>query len=73
MAVDIFSLLDGSFLRTIFLNFQHKFISWLFAEFVDSIGCHNKHWTHVTADKSTTNNLMFFFVSDLNIEYFNNY
>ena len=31
------------------------------------------HWTHVTADKSTNNTVVFFFVSDLKMVYYNNY
>ena len=33
----------------------------------------NIHRTHVTANNSTNNNFAFFFVSDLKIEYYNNY
>ena len=35
--------------------------------------CLNIHGTHVTANISTNNNFMFFFVSDLKIVYNNNY
>ena len=31
------------------------------------------HVTHVNANNSTNNNLLFFFVSDLKIVYYNNY
>ena len=34
------------------------------------IGCLGIHRTRVTAYKSTTNNVVFFFVSDLKIEYY---
>ena len=33
----------------------------------------NIHGTHVTANNSTNNNVVFFFVSDLQIVYYNNY
>ena len=33
------------------------------------IGCLNIHGIHVTAHNSTTNNVVFFFVSDLKIAY----
>ena len=34
-------------------------------------GCLNIHGTHGTANNSTTNNIEFFFVSDLKIVYYN--
>ena len=37
-----------------------------------SIGCLNIHGNHVTANESTSNNAVFFFVSDLKIIYYNN-
>ena len=37
-----------------------------------NIGCLNIHGTHVTANNSTNDNV-FFFVSDLKIVYYNNY
>ena len=37
------------------------------------LGCLNKHETHVTANNSTNNSIVFFLVSDLKIVYFNNY
>ena len=37
------------------------------------IGYLNIHGTHVTAHNSTNNNIVFFFVSDLKIVYYNNY
>ena len=36
------------------------------------IGRLNIHGTHVTATNSTNNNVVFFFVSDLKIVYYNN-
>ena len=36
-------------------------------------GCLNIYGTHVTANNSTNNNVVFFFVSDLKIVYYNNY
>ena len=39
----------------------------------DCIGCLNIHETHVTANNSTNNNIVFFFVSDLKIVYYKNY
>ena len=38
-----------------------------------NIGYLNIHRIHVTANKSTNNNVVFFFVSDLKIVYYNNY
>ena len=38
-----------------------------------SIGCLNIHGTHVIANNSTNNDVVFFFVSDLEIVYYNNY
>ena len=38
-----------------------------------NIGCLNMHGAHMTADKSTNNKVVFFFVSDLKIAYYNNY
>ena len=35
--------------------------------------CLDIHGTHVTVDNSTNNNVMFFFVLDLKIVYYNNY
>ena len=37
------------------------------------IGCLNIHENPVTANNSTNNNAVFFFVSDLKIVYYNNY
>ena len=37
------------------------------------IGGLNIHRTHVTANNSTYDNVVFFFVSDLKIVYYNNY
>ena len=37
------------------------------------IGHLNIHGTHMSADKSTNNNAVVFFVSDLKIVYYNNY
>ena len=37
------------------------------------VGCPNIHRTHVTANYSTNNKVVFFFVSDLKIVYYNNY
>ena len=37
------------------------------------IACLNIHVTHVTANYSTNNNVVFFFVSDLKKVYNNNY
>ena len=37
------------------------------------IGCLNIHGTHVTANNSINDNVVFFFVSDLKIVYYNNY
>ena len=37
------------------------------------IGCLNIHGTHVTSNNSTTINVVFFFVSDWKIVYYNNY
>ena len=37
-----------------------------------NIGCLNIHGTHVTANNSTTNNVVIFFASDLKIVYYNN-
>ena len=39
----------------------------------NNIGCLNIHRTHVTADYSIYNYVVFFFVSDLKIVYYNNY
>ena len=39
----------------------------------NNIGCLNIHGTHVTANNSTNNILLFFFISDLKIVYYNNY
>ena len=36
-------------------------------------GCLNIHGTHLTANNPTTNNIVFFLVSDLKIVYYNNY
>ena len=36
-------------------------------------GCLKIHGTHVTANNSTNNNVVFFFVLDLKIVYYNNY
>ena len=41
--------------------------------FCTNIGCLNIDGTHVTANNSTNNNAVFFFVSDLKIVYYNNY
>ena len=38
-----------------------------------NIGCLSIHGTHVTANNSTNNNVVFFFVSDLKTVYYNNY
>ena len=38
-----------------------------------NIGYLNIHGTHVTANNSTNNNVVFFFLSDLKIVYNNNY
>ena len=35
-------------------------------------GCLNIHETHVTANNSTNNNVVFFLLSDWKIAYFNN-
>ena len=40
---------------------------------IRTIGCLNIHGAHVTANNSTNNNVVFFFVSDLKIVYSNNY
>ena len=37
------------------------------------LGCLNIHETHVTANNSTNNNVVFFFVLDLKIVFYNNY
>ena len=37
------------------------------------IGCLNVHGAHVTANNSTNNNDVLFFVSELKIVYYNNY
>ena len=37
------------------------------------IWCLSIHWTSVTANKSTNNNVVFFFVPDLKIVYYKNY
>ena len=38
-----------------------------------NIECLNIHVTHISANKFTNKNVMFFFVSDLKIVYYNNY
>ena len=38
-----------------------------------NIGCLDIHGNHVTANNSTNDNVVFFFVSDLKIAYYNNY
>ena len=47
---------------------KHK----IFKDFIYT-GCLNIHGAHVTANHSTTNDIVFFFVSDLKILYHNNY
>ena len=37
------------------------------------IGCLNTHGSHMTTTNSTNDNVVFFFVSDLKIVYYNNY
>ena len=37
---------------------------------ISSIGCLDIHGTHVTANNSTNNNVVFIFVPDLKIEYY---
>ena len=49
----------------IFLEKKRWHIWFVNAYFVDYIGCLNIHETHVTANNSTYNNIVFFFVSDL--------
>ena len=48
------------------------FVSFLMSYQTLYIRCLNIHGTHVTANNSTNNNV-FFFVSDLKIVYSNNY
>ena len=38
-----------------------------------NIWCLNIHGTHVTANNSTNDNVVFLFVSDFKIVYYNNY
>ena len=40
---------------------------------INGTRCLNIHGTHVTANNSTTNNVVFFFVLDLITVYYNNY
>ena len=61
--------------RTISLRFlskEHYIEMFLLFIFVFFSRCINIHGTHVTTDNSTNNN-MFFFVSDLKIVYYKNY
>ena len=49
-------------------------LKWLISkQSKKNIGCLKIHGTHVTAKKSTNNNVVFFFLSDLKIVYYNSY
>ena len=52
------------------LSYTHYCI---FAILLVCTECLNIHGTYVTANNSTNNNVVFFFVSDLKIVYYNNY
>ena len=40
---------------------------------IHNIGCVNIHGAHLTANTSINNNIVFFFVSELKIVYYNNH
>ena len=52
-------------------SFQCLILKWKQLKY-QSIGCRNIHGTYVTANNST-NYVVFIFVSDLKIVYYNNY
>ena len=55
------------------VRFVLKFSSILVLIILSYIGCVNIHGSHVTANNSNNYNVVFFFVSDLKIVYYNNY
>ena len=56
------------------MNFHLKNLSVInsLKKILGSTGCHNVHGSHVTANNSTNNNVVVFFVSDFKTVYYNN-